>query len=32
MAQRLKWDVTPLNERLTRYMANQPWRESLLDF
>jgi len=32
MAQRLKWDVTPLNERLTRYMAKQPWRESLLDF
>lgn len=32
MAQRLKWDVTPLNERLTHYMANQPCRASLLDF
>jgi len=32
MAQRLKWDVTPLNERLAHYMANQPWRGSLLDF
>ncbi|TLZ35282.1 MAG: hypothetical protein E6K32_17865 [Gammaproteobacteria bacterium] len=32
MAQRLKWDVTPLNERLTHYMANQPWRGGLLDF
>jgi hypothetical protein len=32
LAQRLKWDVTPLNERLTHYVANQPWRASLLDF
>jgi TonB family protein len=32
MAQRLKWDVAPLNERLTHYVANQPWRGSLLDF
>jgi uncharacterized protein len=32
MAQRLKWDVTPLNERLANYMGNQPWRGRLLDF
>jgi TonB family protein len=32
MAQRLKWDMTPLNERLTHYTANQPWRGSLLGF
>jgi TPR repeat protein len=32
MAQRLKWDMSPLNERLTHYMANQPWRGSLLEF
>jgi TPR repeat protein len=32
MAQKLEWDVTPLNERLAHYMTNQPWRGSLLDF
>jgi TPR repeat protein len=32
MAQKLKWDVTPLNERLAHYMTNQPWRGSLLEF
>lgn len=32
MAQHLKWDVTPLNARLIRYTANQPWYGALLDF
>jgi TonB family protein len=32
IAERLKWDVTPLNARLSRYAANQPWRGTLLDF
>jgi tetratricopeptide (TPR) repeat protein len=32
MAHRLKWDVAPLDERLTHYTANQPWRGNLLDF
>ena len=32
MAQALKWDVTPLNERLSHYVAKQPWYGSLLEF
>ena len=32
MAQKLKWDVTPLNERLAAYTSGQSWRGSLLDF
>jgi TPR repeat protein len=32
MAKRLKWDVAPLDERLTHYTVNQPWRGNLLDF
>jgi len=32
MAERLKWDVAPLNDRLARYTANQPWYGTLLDF
>ncbi len=32
LAQRLKWDVQPLNERIARYSANQPWYGALLDF
>jgi hypothetical protein len=32
MAQRLKWDITPLNARLAHYTANQPWYGALLDF
>jgi TPR repeat protein len=31
-AQRLKWDVAPLNARLARYVANEAWYGSLLDF
>jgi TPR repeat protein len=31
VAQHLKWDLTPLNERLAKYTARQPWREPLLD-
>lgn len=32
MAQRLKWDLTPLNDRLAHYTAHQPWFGALLDF
>jgi hypothetical protein len=32
MAQQLKWDVNPLNERLARYTARQPWYGTLLGF
>ena len=32
MAQRLKWDVTALNDRLAHYSANQPWYGTLLEF
>ena len=32
MARYLKWDLTPLNERLARYTAGEPWRGRLLDF
>lgn len=32
MAQALKWDVTPLNERLSQYVSGQPWHGSLLEF
>ena len=32
MAQKLSWDVSPLNERLSAYNSKQPWRGSLLDF
>jgi TonB family protein len=32
MAEQLKWDVAPLNDRLSRYSANQPWHGVLLDF
>lgn len=32
MAQALKWDVTPLNERLSHYVAKQPWYGTLLEF
>jgi uncharacterized protein len=31
-AQRLKWDIAPLNDRLAHYAANEPWYGSLLDF
>jgi uncharacterized protein len=31
MARKLKWDVTPLDERLRKYTSGQPWREGLLD-
>jgi hypothetical protein len=31
-AQHLKWDLAPLNERLTRYTENQPWYGPLLEF
>jgi TPR repeat protein len=29
-AKRLKWDIVPLNERLARYQAGQPWFGNLL--
>jgi tetratricopeptide (TPR) repeat protein len=32
MAQHLKWDVVPLNERLAHYTENQPWHGALLEF
>ena len=32
MATKLKWDLTPLNERLARYEAGQPWYGNLLGF
>jgi uncharacterized protein len=32
MAQALNWDLTPLNERLGRYVARQPWYGNLLEF
>lgn len=32
MARRLKWDEAPLDARLARYAANQPWYGALLDF
>jgi len=32
MAQALKWDVTPLSERLSHYVAKQPWYGTLLEF
>ena len=32
MAQALKWDVTPLNDRLSHYVAKQAWHGSLLEF
>jgi TonB family protein len=32
MAEQLKWDVAPLNDRLSHYSANQPWHGVLLDF
>lgn len=32
MARRLKWDEAPLDARLARYAADQPWYGSLLDF
>ena len=32
MAQALKWDVTPLNGRLSHYAARQPWYGTLLEF
>ena len=32
MAQYLKWDVAPLNERLAHYTASQPWYGTLLEF
>jgi TonB family protein len=32
MAQNLKWDVAPLNERLAHYTAKQPWYGALLEF
>jgi hypothetical protein len=32
MAQRLKWDLTPLEERLAHYTASEPWHGALLDF
>jgi TPR repeat protein len=31
-AQKLKWDLTPLNERLAAYTLGQPWRGRLLSF
>lgn len=32
MAQALKWDVTPLKERLSHYVAKQTWYGTLLEF
>jgi TPR repeat protein len=32
MAQRLSWDVAPLNDRRARYASNNPWYGALLDF
>lgn len=32
MAQKLKWDPAPMNERLGLYLTGEPWRGSLLDF
>jgi tetratricopeptide (TPR) repeat protein len=32
MAQALKWDVAPLNERLSHYVAKQAWYGTLLEF
>jgi len=32
LAQRLKWDVAPMNDRMARYTANQPWYGTLLEF
>jgi uncharacterized protein len=32
LAQRLKWDVTPMNDRLAHYTASQPWYGTLLEF
>jgi TPR repeat protein len=32
MAHRLRWDVSPMTDRLARYTANQPWHGALLDF
>jgi TPR repeat protein len=32
MAEHLKWDVAPLNERLAHYTASQPWYGTLLEF
>jgi uncharacterized protein len=32
MANRLSWDTTPLEARLARYQAQQPWYGALLEF
>jgi len=32
MASALRWDLAPLNERLARYEAGQPWYGNLLGF
>jgi uncharacterized protein len=32
MAQALKWDVAPLNERLSHYVVKQAWYGTLLEF
>jgi len=31
-AQKLEWDLAPLNERLARYQSGQPWTGYLLTF
>jgi TonB family protein len=32
MARALKWDLAPLNARLSQYVAKQPWYGNLLEF
>jgi TonB family protein len=32
LAQKLKWDVTPMNDRIAHYRASQPWYGTLLEF
>jgi TPR repeat protein len=32
LAQRLKWDVAPMNDRMAHYTASQPWFGTLLEF
>jgi hypothetical protein len=32
LAQRLKWDATPMNDRMAHYTASQPWYGTLLEF